>query len=57
MKLKQAEVEFIKNNKYIGSLILKYTMEMELREQINAIQKIIDSDNFSVYERKNCIRP
>lgn len=57
MKLKQAEVEFIKNNKYIGSLILKYTMEMELREQITAIQKIIDSDNFAVYERKNCIRP
>lgn len=57
MKLKQAEVEFIKNNKYIGALILKYTMECELREQITAIQKIIDSDNFSVYERKNCIRP
>lgn len=57
MQLMQAEVEFIKNDKWIGELVLKYTMESELRDQIDAIQKIIDSDNFTVCDRTPCRRP
>ena len=57
MELMQAEVDFEKNGKHIGELILKYTMESELREQIDAIQKIIDSDKFTVYDRSPCRRP
>ena len=57
MELMQAEVDFEKNGKHIGELILKYTMESELKEQINAIQKIIDSDNFTIYARVPCRRP
>lgn len=57
MELMQAEVDFEKNGKHIGELILKYTMESELREQIDAIQKIIDSDKFTVYSRVPCRRP
>lgn len=57
MELMQAEVDFEKNDKHIGELILKYTMESELREQIDVIQKIIDSDKFTVYDRSPCRRP
>lgn len=57
MELKQAKVDFLKNDKYIGSLVLKYTMEMELREQLDSIQKIIDSDNFVIGGRARCRMP
>lgn len=57
MQLMQAEVDFEKNDKNIGVLILKYTMESELKEQIDTIQKIIDSDNFNIHDRATCRRP
>ena len=56
MQLMQAEVDFEKDGKNIGVLILKYAMESELREQINTIQKIIDSDNFLIHDRVTCRR-